>query len=169
MNNIKVVSIKTNKFDDILSSKSKIKDILKKKMENYENNCENKGETNHDNNNNTKETKFKTQFFNPQKTKKRPIQDKLKRRKTHRNIQSEFFENVKPIIPNKNVLPIFQKVLISEDVGHINKFIRLITRTQLILILTSLDMTKKNTRAPTPLLKNILYNFITSNIHIVVL
>ena len=60
MNNIKVVSIKTNKFDDILSSKSKIKDILKKKMENYENNCENKGETNHDNNNNTKETKFKT-------------------------------------------------------------------------------------------------------------
>lgn len=164
MNNIKVVSIKTNKFDDILSSKSKIKDILKKKMENYENNRE----TNHDNNN-TKETKFKTQFFNPQKTKKRPIQDKLKRRKTHRNIQSEFFENVKPIIPNKNVLPIFQKVLISEDMGHINKFIRLITRTQLILILTSLDMTKKNTRAPTPLLKNILYNFITSNIHIVVL
>jgi hypothetical protein len=165
MNNIKVVSIKTNKFDDILSSKSKIKDILKKKMENYENNRE----TNHDNNNNTKETKFKTQFFNPQKTKKRSIQDKLKRRKTHRNIQSEFFENVKPIIPNKNVLPIFQKVLISENMRHINKFIRLITRTQLILILTSLDMTKKNTRAPTPLLKNILYNFITSNIHIVVL
>jgi len=160
MNNIKVVSIKTNKFDDILASKTKIKDILKKKMENYENKSE------HDN---TKETRFKTQFFNPQKTKKRPIQDKLKRRKTHRNIQSEFFENVKPIIPNKNVLPIFQKVLISEDMGHINKFIRLITRTQLILILTSLDMTKKNTRAPTPLLKNILYNFITSNIHIVVL
>ena len=41
MNNIKVVSIKTNKFEDILSSKSKIKDILKKKMENYENKCEN--------------------------------------------------------------------------------------------------------------------------------
>jgi len=66
-------------------------------------------------------------------------------------------------------LGIFQKVLISENLGHINKFIRLITRTQLILILTSLDMTKKKTRAPTPLLKNILYNFITSNIHIVVL
>ena len=162
MNNIKVVSIKTNKFDDILASKTKIKDILKKKMENYENKSESETD-------NTKETRFKTQFFNPQKTKKRPIQDKLKRHKTHRNIQSEFFENVKPIIPNKNVLPIFQKVLISENTNHINKFIRLITRTQLILILTSLDMIQKNTKAPTPLLKNILYNFITSNIHIVVL
>jgi hypothetical protein len=158
MNNIKVISIKTNKLDDILSSKSKIKDILKKKMEVYDTKKEE-----------YKEKNFKSQFFNPPKTKRKPIQDKLKRRKTQRNIQSEFFENVKPIIPNKNVLGIFQKVLISENLGHINKFIRLITRTQLILILTSLDMTKKKTRAPTPLLKNILYNFITSNIHIVVL
>lgn len=155
MNNIKVVSIKGTKLDNILSSKSKIKDILKKKMEVYE-----------DNNN---EDKFKSQFLNSCRTKKRPIQDKLKRHKTHRNIKNEFFENVKPVIPNKNVLGIFQKVLISENVNHINKFIKLITRTQLILILTSLDMIKKNTRAPTPLLKNILYNFITSNIHIVVL
>lgn len=150
MNNIKVVSIKNN----ILSSKSKIKDILKKKMEAYESN---------------KQEKFKTQFSNSSRTKKKPIQDKLKRRKTHRNIKNDFFENVKPIIPNKNVLGIFQKILVSENPNHINKFIKLITRTQLILILTSLDMIKKNTRAPTPLLKNILYNFITSNIHIVVL
>lgn len=154
MNNIKVVSIKGTKLDNILSSKSKIKDILKKKMEAYEDN---------------KEDKFKSQFLNSCRTKKRPIQDKLKRRKTHRNIKNEFFENVKPVIPNKNVLGMFQKVLISENLNHINKFIKLITRTQLILILTSLDMIKKNTRAPTPLLKNILYNFITSNIHIVVL
>ena len=150
MNNIKVVSIKNN----ILSSKSKIKDILKKKMESYENN---------------KEEKFKGQFLNSNRTKKKTIQDKLKRRKTHRNIKNDFFENVKPVIPNKNVLGIFQKILLSENTNHINKFIKLITRTQLILILTSLDMIKKNTRAPTPLLKNILYNFITSNIHIVVL
>ena len=156
MNDIKVVSIKGNKLDNILSSKTKIKDILKKKIEAYETN-------------NNNEDKFKSQFLNSCRTKKRPLQDKLKRRKTQRTIKTEFFEKVKPVIPNKNVLGIFQKVLISENANHINKFIKLITRTQLILILTSLDMIKKNTRAPTPLLKNILYNFITSNIHIVVL
>jgi len=175
--NIKVISIKpsSGKFNDILSSSDKIKTILKKKLENTTNSSNRHSNTNinHSNTNNISHNhdKFKAQFINRHQTKKKNnfIQDKLQRkRKTMRNVKQDFFETPDiPIIPNKDVLSIFHMVIEKKHTKLTNKFIKMITRKQLILILHSLNIVKKKTKAPTPLLKNLLYNFITSTIHII--
>jgi len=172
-NNIKVISIKSSngKFSDLLSSSDKIKTILKKKLENP---TDSNNNNNNNNNNNciaSNHDKFKAQFINRHQTKKKNtnIQDKLQRkRKTMRNVKQEFFDTPdRPIIPNKDVLSIFHTVIEKKYTKLTNKFIKMITRKQLILILHSLNIVKNKTKAPTPLLKNLLYNFITSTIHII--
>jgi hypothetical protein len=176
--NIKVVSINNNgrpmaNFDKLLSSRDRIKEILKKKLE-----SSNKLQQHTKKNVSFAEEKlqeprvveerFMKQFsgFNASKTKKKPIEEKIEKRNKTRK---EYFNNQQqnPLIPNKNVLTIFQHVIYKNDIPLTIKFIKTITRNQLILILCSIDIIQKNTKAPTPLLKNILYNFITSGIHII--
>ena len=167
--NIKVISINSgnSKFDNLLSSRDKIKDILKKKIEDS-----NKKKVSFEKEENLKhqaiEDKFLKQFngFRDNRTKKKPVQEKIDKRVKTRK---EYFNKPepKPLIPNKNVLTIFQKILMENNIPLTIKFIKTITRNQLILILCSLDVIEKNTKAPTPLLKNLLYNFITSTIHII--
>jgi len=72
------------------------------------------------------------------------------------------------LINKENLLEIFQKILFENDINLTNKFIKLINRKQLILILSSLDIVSRKTNAPIPLLKNLLYNYLTSTIKIII-
>ena len=72
------------------------------------------------------------------------------------------------LINKENLLVIFQKILFENDINLTNKFIKLINRKQLILILSSLDIVSRKTHAPIPLLKNLLYNYLTSQIKIII-
>ena len=67
----------------------------------------------------------------------------------------------------ENLLNIFQKVLLENNTVLTNKFIKLINKKQLVLILSFLDIVSLNTNAPAPLLKNLLYNYLTSTIKII--
>lgn len=55
-------------------------------------------------------------------------------------------------------------IIQKKDVCCTNKFIQKITREECIFMLHKLNMISETSLAPTPLLKNILYNCITSNI-----
>jgi hypothetical protein len=176
MNNIKVIKISSDKLtkptSDLLSSSSKIKEIL-----------ERKGRIN-------PETKFKNQFS---PTKQHPQQPQRSHRRQQRqrhyktkkqttikkkknmtikeiNIYYKEITNEKNInlINKENLLVIFQKILFENDINLTNKFIKLINRKQLILILSSLDIVSRKTQAPIPLLKNLLYNYLTSQIKIII-
>lgn len=161
--NIKVISLNPSKsrLDDLLGSSNKIKEILKKKIQ----------KTKETNFNLDNEETFKSQFINKCQTHKKSIEERMRKnkKKTMKDIKHEFFEaKTKPVIPNKNVLSVFHSVLKKQNILLTNKFIRLITRNQLLLILSSLNIIKKKSNAPTPLLKNLLYNFITSTIHFII-
>jgi len=172
MNSIKLIKISADKMNkrpiDLLSSSSKIKEIL-----------ERKGRVN-------PETTFKNQFNHspkPQlshrqqqrqrhyKTKK---QTTIKKRKnmTIKEINNYYKEITEEkninLINKENLLVIFQKILFENDINLTNKFIKLINRKQLILILSSLDIVSRKTHAPIPLLKNLLYNYLTSQIKIII-
>ena len=62
----------------------------------------------------------------------------------------------------------FQEVIKTNNVTLTNQFIKKINKRQTILLLYFVSIVKKNTKAPTPLLKNILYNYLTSSIKIIV-
>jgi hypothetical protein len=66
------------------------------------------------------------------------------------------------------LLNVFQKIIKTNNMFLINKFIKDINRRQLVLILYTINIIKIHTKAPTPLLKNILYNYLTSNIKILI-
>tara|TARA_E500000178_G_scaffold71449_1_gene69235 strand:- start:1628 stop:2122 length:495 start_codon:yes stop_codon:yes gene_type:complete len=160
--NIKVISLKPSKskLDELLGSSEKIKEILKKKIQKPK-------ELNFNLDN---ESTFRSQFINRCQTRKKSIEERTRKnkKKTMKDIKQEFFEaKTKPVIPNKDVLSVFHSVIKKKNMSLTNKFIRLITRNQLLLILSSLSIVKKKSKAPTPLLKNLLYNFITSTIHII--
>ena len=67
----------------------------------------------------------------------------------------------------KKLLSIFKKIIIKNNNNLIKKFIKEINREQLIYILNILQLVKNDTKAPTPLLKNILYNYLTTKIKII--
>jgi len=113
-----------------------------------------------------KEVKFKEQFKSRKKPREKQIRNNTgkKKKQTHkRNI-------IKKISPptEKNLMVEFQGILQTKDSNKINYFIKKIKKDNLTLICFSLHLIKKRkTRAPVPLLKNILYNFITSDINII--
>ena len=82
----------------------------------------------------------------------------------YRNITRE--QNINRVT-KENLLNIFQKILFENDINLTNKFIKLINKKQIILILSYLDIVSLNTNAPIPLLKNLLYNYLTSTIKII--
>lgn len=111
-----------------------------------------------------REVKFKEQF----RTKKKPI---VKKKKTEKKQKLTLKKNIIKKIPpptEKNLMKEFQTILQTKDHNKINYFIKKIKKDNLTLICFSLHLIRKRkTRAPVPLLKNILYNFITSDINII--
>ena len=120
-----------------------------------------------------KEIKFKEQFkpFKSKKTKKN-IRSKIKFKSLNKNTINKIFHQInqeKKInnINKENLLKIFREIINTNDINLSNKFIKIITRKQLILILSFLGIVNIKTNAPTALLKNILYNCLTSCINII--
>ncbi len=195
-----------NKYEAMLDSSEKIREILKKKFQSKKNNS------------------FKEQFnISKQKPIEKPIQSiKPIEKQIEKPIQSiESMQSIKPIESTQSIKPIekknpkefkkphyrtqkrskikikdmdqktidsifkdisekknninkesllklFRTILNTNDISLTNKFIKIINKRQTDLLLYFLHITKNNSKAPLPLLKNLLYNYLTSNIRIIV-
>jgi hypothetical protein len=106
----------------------------------------------------------KVRFDVPKKIYKSPRASKKKQSVVNKPLT---FKLTKPITKG-NLIPMFQEIIKTNNIILTNQFIKKINKRQTILILYSVSIVKKNTKAPTPLLKNILYNYLTSSIKIIV-
>ena len=153
-----------NKYEDILNSTEKIKEILKNKMKTKK----------------KEEEEFKNQFNNKKssfavnKIKKEPPQPKQNKKSKMKkiNINKQTINYIfKKISENKyskdNLIEVFKTIIKTEDTVLTNKFITKINIKQTILLLSYLNIVSINSTAPQPLLKNLLYNFLTSTINII--
>jgi hypothetical protein len=107
----------------------------------------------------------------------RPKRTKIKSKTKHMSFNKKTINKIYDSICQKKqivqlnkdkLINVFQKIIRTNNIFLINKFIKDINRRQLILLLYTVNIVKMNTKAPTPLLKNILYNYLTSSIKIVV-
>lgn len=152
-------SSKTNKYSiykNLLENPEKIKNYIEKKSRK------------------NSETRFKEQFnhYHKKKTKKN-IRSKIKYKSLNRNMINKIFYKINHDrqinnVNKENLLKLFREIIRTNNISLSNKFIKIITRKQLIMILSFLGIVRTKTQAPTPLLKNILYNCITSTINIIV-
>jgi hypothetical protein len=143
-------------YKDLIENPEKIKTYIEKKSRK------------------NKDNKFREQF-NPQQKKKtkKNIKSKIKYKSLNRNMINKIFYKInneqKIHSVNKvNLLKLFREIIQTNDISLSNKFIKIITRKQLIMILAFLGVVRTKTQAPTPLLKNLLYNCITSTINIII-
>ena len=146
-------------YNKLISNPEKIKEYLEKKSR--KNTLLNK----------IKEKKFKEQFKSEKRTKKN-LKSKMKLKSLDRNTINKIFKqinNEKKIvnINKENLLNLFREIIVTNNISLSNKFIKIITKKQAILILSFLGIVNLNTKAPLPLLKNLLYNCITSTINII--
>ena len=88
-------------------------------------------------------------------------------KKTIHTIFKDISEN-KNNINKESLIKLFRTILNTNDISLTNKFIRIINKRQTCLLLYFLQITKNNSKAPLPLLKNLLYNYLTSTIRIIV-
>jgi len=175
MNSIKVIKI--NNSSDLLSSSSKIKEILDRKNRQFKNQFQPLPQPQsqsqpHPLSHRRQQSQRRQQARIRQYKTKKCTTIKKKKAMTSKEINTYYKEitNEKNInlINKENLLEIFQKILFENDINLTNKFIKLINRKQLILILSSLDIVSRKTNAPIPLLKNLLYNYLTSTIKIII-
>ena len=161
---------KKSKYDQILESTQRIKDLIKNKYKTKKGELENSIEKNYKKKN---EDIFKKQFKNPvkkkfTKTQKRSkIKQKIIDNSTIEQILRELTISYKKnnnVTKKEDLLQIFRNILNTNNITLTNKFIKKINRNQTNLILYFLGIVKINSTAPIPILKNILYNFLTSNI-----
>jgi hypothetical protein len=171
-----MTTIKLVKLDQVLKQDRKNEQnkkphysIYKNLLENPEkikNYIEKKSRKNND-------IKFKAQFSRPLTRTKKNIKSKMKYKSINRNMINKIFykiNNEQQIhsVNKVNLLKLFREIIQTNDTSLSNKFIKIITRKQLIMILAFLGVVRTKTQAPTPLLKNLLYNCITSTINIIV-
>tara|TARA_B100000787_G_C16182329_1_gene292583 strand:+ start:766 stop:1275 length:510 start_codon:yes stop_codon:yes gene_type:complete len=120
------------------------------------------------------DSKFKEQFKSKVVTKKtkKNIRSKIKYKSLGKNVINKIFHKINneqqiKSVNKVNFLKLFREIIRTNDVSLSNKFIKIINRKQLVLILSFLGVVRTKTQAPTPLLKNLLYNCITSTITII--
>ena len=155
-----------NKYEDILNSTERIKELLKNKMK-----TKKKEEEEFKSQFNNKKTKVATKANEIKKETKQPRTQKKSKMKTV-NINKQTINYIfKKITENKyskdNLIEIFKTIIKTNDSVLTNKFIIKINRKQTILLLSYLHIVSIESTAPLPLLKNLLYNFLTSNINII--
>lgn len=168
MKEVKVVKIndiinmekknKSNVYKKLISNPEKIKEYIEKKSR--------KNSLNKIN-----EQEFK-QYFKQEKKTRKNIKSKIKFKSLNKETINKIFKQInhekKIVNINKEcLLKLFREIIETNDINLSNKFIKIITRKQLILILSFLGIINIQTNAPTPLLKNILYNCLTSSIKII--
>lgn len=203
-NKIKIIKIIDNNvkpkkqlYNDILSSSSKIKEIIKqsKSKKNYLFNDPSKINIKNNLNFNIIENGTKNETTIPQKKKtlvnhsiffkyedkkinKKTIKkfieptNKEKSKKTYfkeTNILNYFNNKKKIKLFTKNEIKKFIKVLNSKksEIKFINKYIKKLNKYQTIQILYALKIITKKSNAPIKILKNILLNYFLSNIVII--
>jgi hypothetical protein len=66
----------------------------------------------------------------------------------------------------KYIIHSLKKLVDENNYKKINQLLKKLRREQLIQLLSHYKVIKYDTRAPTPLLKNLIFNFILGNIHI---
>jgi hypothetical protein len=168
-----------NKYDAMLDSSEKIRDLLKRKFQSKKNNLS----IDQVNSPIKKpiepikliepiqqiEPKNPKDFKKPQyRTHKRSkIKIKDMNKKTIDSIFNDISEQ-KNNINKESLLKLFRTILTKNDISLTNKFIKIINKRQTCLLLYFLHITKNNSKAPLPLLKNLLYNYLTSSIIIIV-
>ena len=59
------------------------------------------------------------------------------------------------------------KLIEKNDFKNINKLLKRLNRNQIVQLLTEYKIIKASTKAPLPLLKNLIFNFILGNIYII--
>ena len=126
---------------------------------------------------NTPVSKLKKSLIKPGFVKIKPKRTKMKSRTKQISYDKKTINKIYASICKKKtigtlnkekLLSVFQKIIKTNNMFLINKFIKDINRRQLVLILYTINIIKIHTKAPTPLLKNILYNYLTSNIKILI-
>lgn len=171
MTTVKLVKLNQKlKQDKMTKPNKKLKySIYKNLLENPErikNYIEKKSRKNND-------ARFKAQFTPFLKKTKKNIRSKIKYKSLNRNMINKIFykiNNEQQInsVNKENILKLFREIISTNNISLSNKFIKIITRKQIIMILAFLGVVRTKTQAPTPLLKNLLYNCITSTINIIV-
>lgn len=172
-------SKRKNKYEEMLASTEKIKELLRRKY----------------NSKKVEEKNIKNNFIkNPQQPKEiiTNIQPTIQKKnvkqtynRTHKKSRIKIKTFTKDTINNilkelnetkinnkhlnkEDLLKIFRNILNTNDISLTNKFIKKISRKQTILLLSFLSIIKIKTKAPAPLLKNLLYNYLTSDITIII-
>lgn len=171
------IKSRKSKYDQILESTQRIKNLIKNKYKTRKSNDESNNYRDNETNVNKKpDDAFKNQFKKPLKKKftKTQKRSKIKQKvMDNQTIEQIFKELRKSRLKNNNItnkedlLAIFRNILNTNNIYLTNKFIKKINIKQTNLILYFLGIIKSNSTAPLPLLKNILYNFLTSNIIII--
>lgn len=175
-----------DKYKEMLNSTERIKELLQNKLKSKKNLETNKYseskknlETNKEkvyqfkdqfkkiqNNKDTKDTKITHRFYKTQK------KSKTKRKEINKNTINSIFKAItstkKSEINRENIIRIFRKILKTNNLELTNTFIKKINRRQTVLLLSILDIVNINSKAPLPLLKNLLYNYLTTDIKIII-
>jgi hypothetical protein len=162
---------KKSKYDQILESTQRIKNLIKNKYKTRKSNDDEikNSEKNQDDvfrNQFKKQVKKKTYI----KTQKR---SKIKQKTLDNNVIDQILTELKLSHQKHNktnkedLLHIFRNILNTNNINLTNKFIKKINKKQTNIILYFLGIVNLNSRAPLPLLKNILYNFLTSDIIVI--
>lgn len=106
----------------------------------------------------------KVRFNVPKKTYRSPKISKKKYSHIEKNIN--FIETNS--VSNSSLIDTFSKVKKKNNLNITSSFIQKINRKQLNIVLLFVNMIKRPSKAPTPLLKNLLYNYLTSSIKIII-
>jgi hypothetical protein len=172
-----------DKYTEMLNSTERIKELLQNKLKSKKNLETNKYSESKKNLESNKEKmyQFKDQFKKTQNNKDTKIthrfyktqkKSKTKRKEINKNTINSIFKAItltkKSKINRENIIRIFKKILKTNNIELTNTFIKKINRRQTVLLLSILDIVNINSKAPLPLLKNLLYNYLTTDIKIII-
>ena len=107
------------------------------------------------------------------------VEKSVKNRKSKHNKASNsnnnnntynYYKKTRKFNPNeiKFIIKTLKRLVDENNYNKINVHLKKTTRCQVIQILSKYNIIRRNTKAPTPLIKNILFNFILGNIIILV-
>ena len=180
-------------FNKLLSSPKKVKQFLEKRYKKTKINKEkytphtSSNVSNTSSSSNYSEQSFKSQFKSlnkhsqsqnvkhTNKEKKMYKSRKVSKRKYtyySKNEVDSIFKNIcegKKVntMANTTLTHVFKKIIKKNNNNLTNIFINKVNRTQTLYLLYLIQIVPMQSNAPTPLLKNILYNYLTSTIKII--
>lgn len=99
------------------------------------------------------------------------LPEKPKNKKKTKSVDTYFKKNKKTRKYNKYeikyIIHSLKKLVDENNFKRIDQLLKKLTREQIIQLLGEYKIISYSTKAPTPLLKNLIFNFILGNIHII--